>query len=100
MHEAYGGVVPELASRDHIRRLIPLTRQVLGQAKRNIHDLTGVGYTAGPRLPGAPLVGASFAPAPRPAPRIPAPGLHPLGSHLLAPPPSDPPPAVTLFAPA
>jgi len=45
MHEAYGGVVPELASRDHIRRLVPLTRRVLGQAGRKIHELAGVGYT-------------------------------------------------------
>src|SRR3954449_6188735 len=62
MHEAYGGVVPELASRDHIRRLIPLTRRVLGQAERNIHDLAGVGYTAGARPAGARLGGAPLPP--------------------------------------
>src|SRR5690242_5678424 len=85
MHEAYGGVVPELASRDHIRRLTPLTRQVLGAARRNIHDLTGVGYTAGPGLAGALLVGASFAHALGFALRIPAVGIHHLEGHLLSP---------------
>src|SRR3954468_5013965 len=72
MHEAYGGVVPELASRDHIRRLIPLTRRVLDQAKKNVADLTGIGYTEGPGLAGALLVGASFARGLAQALRIPA----------------------------
>src|SRR5260370_32480158 len=63
MHEAYGGVVPELASRDHIQRLVPLTRRVLGEAGRSTRDLKGIGYTEGPGLAGALLVGASFAPA-------------------------------------
>jgi N6-L-threonylcarbamoyladenine synthase len=85
MHEAYGGVVPELASRDHIRRLVPLTRQVLAQAKRKIHELAGVGYTEGPGLAGALLVGASFAHALGLALRIPALGIHHLGGHLLSP---------------
>ena len=85
MHEAYGGVVPELASRDHIRRLIPLTRQVLGQAKRDIHDLKAIGYTEGPGLAGALLVGASFAHALGLALRIPALGIHHLEGHLLSP---------------
>ena len=61
MHEAYGGVVPELASRDHIRRLVPLTRRVLAEAHKTPADLAGVGYTEGPGLAGALLVGASFA---------------------------------------
>src|SRR5213082_2310554 len=61
MHEAYGGVVPELASRDHIQRLVPLTRLVLERAKRRMDDLGGVGYTEGPGLAGALLVGASYA---------------------------------------
>src|SRR5437870_4310982 len=52
MHEAYGGVVPELASRDHIQRLVPLTRRVLEQAARGVADLDGIGYTEGPGLPG------------------------------------------------
>jgi N6-L-threonylcarbamoyladenine synthase len=83
MHEAYGGVVPELASRDHIRRLVPLTRHVLGQ--RNLGDLTGIGYTEGPGLAGALLVGASFAQALAATLRIPALGIHHLEGHLLSP---------------
>src|SRR5580765_7983045 len=98
MHEAYGGVVPELASRDHIRRLVPLTRQVLGQAKRNIQDLTGVGYTAGPGLAGALLVGASFAHALGLALRIPALGIHHLEGHLLSPLLSEQPPSFPFVA--
>src|SRR5947199_9744625 len=61
MHEAYGGVVPELASRDHVRRLVPLTRKVLELSQRKIGQLQGIGYTEGPGLAGALLVGASFA---------------------------------------
>src|SRR6184192_3457539 len=61
MHEAYGGVVPELASRDHIQRLVPLTRHVLARAGRRASDLAGIGYTEGPGLAGALLVGASYA---------------------------------------
>ena len=61
MHEAYGGVVPELASRDHIRRLVPLTRQVLGAGEARSSRLDGIAYTEGPGLAGALLVGASIA---------------------------------------
>jgi len=85
MHEAYGGVVPELASRDHVRRLVPLTRQVLTQAKRQSGELTGVGYTEGPGLAGALLVGASFAHALALALGIPSIGIHHLEGHLLSP---------------
>src|SRR4051812_28915348 len=85
MHEAYGGVVPELASRDHIRRLIPLTRRVLDQAKKQPADLTGIGYTEGPGLAGALLVGASFARGVAQALGIPAIGIHHLEGHLLSP---------------
>src|SRR4051812_49830320 len=98
MHEAYGGVVPELASRDHIRRLIPLTRRVLGQAERNIHDVAAVGYTAGPGLAGALLVGASFAHALALALRIPALGIHHLEGHLLSPLLSERPPSFPFVA--
>jgi tRNA N6-adenosine threonylcarbamoyltransferase len=84
MHEAYGGVVPELASRDHIRRLVPLTRRVLREADRKTQDLRGVGYTEGPGLAGALLVGASFAHALALALRIPALGIHHLEGHLLS----------------
>jgi N6-L-threonylcarbamoyladenine synthase len=85
MHEAYGGVVPELASRDHIRRLAPLTRRVLDAARRGFGDLTGIGYTQGPGLAGALLVGASFAHGLAAALRIPSVGIHHLEGHLLSP---------------
>src|SRR4051812_38563070 len=85
MHEAYGGVVPELASRDHIRRLVPLTRRVLGEAGRTMQDLGGVGYTAGPGLAGALFVGGSFCPPPPPNPRTPG-GRPPPPPGDLAPP--------------
>ena len=60
-HRKYGGVVPELASRDHIRRLLPLTRQILKQAGLGLRDLDGIAYTRGPGLAGALLVGAGMA---------------------------------------
>jgi N6-L-threonylcarbamoyladenine synthase len=85
MHEAYGGVVPELASRDHIRRLVPLTRRVLELSDRNQTQLDGVGYTEGPGLAGALLVGASFAHALALSLHIPALGIHHLEGHLLSP---------------
>src|SRR6202795_2498919 len=61
MHQAYGGVVPELASRDHVRRLLPLVREVLADANSDRESIDGVAYTAGPGLIGALLVGAGFA---------------------------------------
>jgi N6-L-threonylcarbamoyladenine synthase len=85
MHEAYGGVVPEIASRDHIRRLVPLTRQVMDAAKRDFSELTTIGYTAGPGLAGALLVGASFAEGLADALGIPAIAIHHLEGHLLSP---------------
>jgi len=85
MHEAYGGVVPELASRDHIQRLVPLTRRILGEAGRGIGDLGGIGYTEGPGLAGALLVGASFAHALGQSLGIPVIGIHHLEGHLLSP---------------
>jgi len=85
MHEAYGGVVPELASRDHLRRLVPLTRWVLERSGREPAELAAVGYTEGPGLVGALLVGASFAHALALSRGIPAIGIHHLEGHLLAP---------------
>ncbi len=85
MHEAYGGVVPELASRDHIQRLVPLTRRILGEAGRGMRDLGGIGYTEGPGLAGALLVGASFAHALGESLGIPVVGIHHLEGHLLSP---------------
>ena len=58
LHAAYGGVVPELASRDHVRKLVPLIRQTLAEAGVQVSDIDGVAYTAGPGLVGALLVGA------------------------------------------
>src|SRR5690606_30595992 len=60
LHAEYGGVVPELASRDHVRKLVPLLRQALDQAGLGMGDLDGVAYTAGPGLVGALLVGAAL----------------------------------------
>jgi N6-L-threonylcarbamoyladenine synthase len=85
MHEAYGGVVPELASRDHIRRLIPLLGRVLAEAKCTRNDIDAIAYTAGPGLAGALLVGASFAEALALALDVPALPVHHLEGHLLSP---------------
>jgi N6-L-threonylcarbamoyladenine synthase len=98
MHDAYGGVVPELASRDHIRRLIPLTRKVLRDADKELRELQGVGYTQGPGLAGALLVGASFAHGLAAALRIPALGVHHLEGHLLSPLLAARPPAFPFVA--
>ena len=85
LHEAYGGVVPELASRDHIRRVLPLTAQVLEQAGCTLRDLDVVAYTRGPGLAGALLVGAGVACALAAALGLPTLGVHHLEGHLLSP---------------
>ena len=85
MHQAYGGVVPELASRDHIRRLVPLLRRVLAEAGSTLADLDAIAYTAGPGLAGALLVGASFAVGLGLARGIPVLPVHHLEGHLLSP---------------
>jgi N6-L-threonylcarbamoyladenine synthase len=85
MHRAYGGVVPELASRDHIRRVLPLTRQVLAEARTVLADIDFVAYTRGPGLAGALLVGAGVACALAAALDKPALGVHHLEGHLLSP---------------
>jgi N6-L-threonylcarbamoyladenine synthase len=85
MHQAYGGVVPELASRDHVRRLLPLVREALTDAKSGQASIDGVAYTAGPGLIGALLVGEGFATALAKAWGKPALGIHHLEGHLLAP---------------
>jgi N6-L-threonylcarbamoyladenine synthase len=85
MHQAYGGVVPELASRDHIRRVLPLARQVLGEAGRALADIDVVAYTRGPGLAGALLVGAGVASALGAALGRPVLGVHHLEGHLLSP---------------
>ena len=85
MHEAYGGVVPELASRDHIRRLIPLLESVLKESGKTRADIEAIAYTAGPGLAGALLVGSSFAEALGVALNIPTLPVHHLEGHLLSP---------------
>jgi len=85
MHAEYGGVVPELASRDHIRRALPLIQNVLDEAKLTLQDIEGIAYTQGPGLSGALLVGTSIAEALAFTLNIPTVGVHHLEGHLLAP---------------
>lgn len=85
LHGLYGGVVPELASRDHVRRLVPLTRQVCAEAGVETTDIDAVAYTAGPGLAGALLTGAMMARGLAWALNRPAIGVHHLEGHLLAP---------------
>jgi N6-L-threonylcarbamoyladenine synthase len=85
MHEAYGGVVPELASRDHIRRLIPLLQRTLEDSGTRKEQIDAIAYTAGPGLAGALLVGASFAEALGLALNVPTVPVHHLEGHLLSP---------------
>lgn len=85
MHQAYGGVVPELASRDHIRRVLPLARQVMAEAQLGLRHLNAVAYTQGPGLAGALLVGAGVAVALAAALDVPALPVHHLEGHLLSP---------------
>ncbi|SEO42730.1 N6-L-threonylcarbamoyladenine synthase [Luteibacter sp. UNC138MFCol5.1] len=92
LHAEYGGVVPELASRDHVRKLLPLVREALKSAGLTPADLGGVAYTAGPGLVGALLVGASAARAMAWALGVPAIGVHHMEGHLLAPLLEDDPP--------
>ena len=85
LHERYGGVVPELASRDHLRKLIPLIKQVFAESGLALQDLEGIAYTAGPGLIGALMTGASLARSLAFALGIPALGVHHMEGHLLAP---------------
>ncbi|MBD8050613.1 tRNA (adenosine(37)-N6)-threonylcarbamoyltransferase complex transferase subunit TsaD [Limnohabitans radicicola] len=85
MHQAYGGVVPELASRDHIRRVLPLTRQVMAEAGAQLVDIDVVAYTRGPGLAGALLVGSGVACALAASLGKPVLGVHHLEGHLLSP---------------
>lgn len=85
MHQAYGGVVPELASRDHIRRVLPLAQAVLAEAGRTLAEIDVVAYTRGPGLAGALLVGAGVACALGAALARPVLGVHHLEGHLLSP---------------
>lgn len=85
MHADYGGVVPELASRDHIRKTVPLIEAALKEANLTACDIDGVAYTAGPGLVGALLVGATIARSLAYAWNVPALGIHHMEGHLLAP---------------
>ncbi|MBK6009325.1 tRNA (adenosine(37)-N6)-threonylcarbamoyltransferase complex transferase subunit TsaD [Ramlibacter ginsenosidimutans] len=98
MHQAYGGVVPELASRDHIRRVLPLAQQVLDEAGCHLADVDVVAYTRGPGLAGALLVGAGVACALGAALGRPVLGVHHLEGHLLSPFLSADPPAFPFIA--
>lgn len=98
MHQAYGGVVPELASRDHIRRVLPLTQEVLEASGRSLAEVDVVAYTRGPGLAGALLVGAGVACAMAAALGKPVLGVHHLEGHLLSPFLSEDPPEFPFVA--
>ena len=98
MHNEYGGVVPELASRDHVRRVIPLVRQVMAKAGVSLEQISAIAYTQGPGLGGALLVGASIANALAYALDIPTIGIHHLEGPLLSPLLSDPAPEFPFVA--
>ena len=85
MHREYGGVVPELASRDHIRRTVPLLRKVLGDSGRSLEEIDAIAYTQGPGLAGALLVGSAFAEGLAASLGVPTVPVHHLEGHLLSP---------------
>ncbi len=98
MHADYGGVVPELASRDHIRKTLPLIQAALDEAKITAKDIDGIAYTAGPGLVGALLVGSTIARSLAYAWNIPALGVHHMEGHLLAPMLEENPPEFPFIA--
>lgn len=98
LHADYGGVVPELASRDHIRKTAPLIQAALSEARLTAKDIDGVAYTCGPGLVGALLVGATVARALAYAWEVPAVGVHHMEGHLLAPMLDDNPPCFPFVA--
>lgn len=98
LHAEYGGVVPELASRDHIRRVLPLTEKVLQDANISLQDIDGIAYTQGPGLSGALLVGTSIAESLAFALNVPTVAVHHLEGHLLAPLLEENPPAFPFVA--
>lgn len=98
LHRVYGGVVPELASRDHVKRMLPLIRQVLDEAGCKPDEIDAIAYTAGPGLVGALLVGASCAQAMAFAWGVPAVGVHHMEGHLLAPMLEEQPPQFPFVA--
>jgi len=98
VHAEYGGVVPELASRDHVRKILPLIRKVLADSGSNESTIEGIAYTAGPGLVGALMVGGSVGRALAYAWDIPAVGVHHMEGHLLAPMLEDSPPSFPFLA--
>lgn len=98
LHSEYGGVVPELASRDHVRKLLPLIDELLVQCQLNKKDIDGIAYTKGPGLVGALMVGACTGRALALALGVPALGVHHMEGHLLAPMLEDNPPAFPFIA--
>jgi N6-L-threonylcarbamoyladenine synthase len=98
IHAEYGGVVPELASRDHVRKTLPLIRQVLDESRLDPASIDGVAYTAGPGLIGALLVGAALGRSLAWALGVPAVAVHHMEGHLLAPLLEDPAPAFPFVA--
>ena len=98
MHAEYGGVVPELASRDHVRKTLPLLTDMLARAGLELSDLDGIAYTAGPGLIGALMVGASIGRSLAWSLQIPAIAVHHMEAHLLAPLLSDPRPELPFVA--
>ena len=98
MHAEFGGVVPELASRDHIQRALPLTQQILKTANKTLQDINGIAYTQGPGLAGALLVGTSVAQSLAFSLNVPSIGVHHLEGHLLAPLLEDNPPQFPFVA--
>jgi len=98
LHNEYGGVVPELASRDHVRYALPLIRSALQKANCSLNDVDAIAYTQGPGLSGALLVGASIASALAYSLDVPTIGVHHLEGHLLSPLLSDPAPQFPFVA--
>jgi N6-L-threonylcarbamoyladenine synthase len=98
VHAAFGGVVPELASRDHVRKILPLIKQTLAEASVEFDELDAVAYTAGPGLIGALLVGSSVARSLAFSLDIPALGVHHMEGHLLSPLLDDNPPSMPFLA--
>lgn len=98
LHREFGGVVPELASRDHVRKTLPLIQQVLAASHSQAADIGGIAYTAGPGLIGALMVGASIAKSLAYAWGVPALGIHHMEGHLLAPMLEANPPAFPFVA--
>jgi len=85
LHQDFGGVVPELASRDHVQRMLPLLKEVMAEANSTPQEIEGIAYTAGPGLIGALMVGASVAKSLAYAWQVPSLGIHHMEGHLLAP---------------